>query len=427
MKMKFALILGIVMVISLFVSFVQSNNASPTVTEKEFIVHEWGTFTSIYGSDGTLLPGIHLDEEALPQFVYAHDLAPGMTQLDAIERRNTQDPKITVMTKGFRRPVSNVTVKLETPVLYFYSPVSLDARVSVGFNGGSISQWYPARSGGESMPERFSKDDQGNKVVNAIDFAAPYRGAINWKFRVEPRTLDTDFEVMKPGELPNWIHPRGPKSNVLRTESGEAETYLFYRGLGNFEQPISYRVTDEKLHITATKDVPYLMVVDVQAPDYGTLLWKGNPEETETVSLEGLEASNFRSEIYGELKTALVEAGLYEDEASAMLRTWWHSYFGKPGLRAFWIVPRRFTDETLPIEIEPTPSQIERVLLGRSEILTPKFEERINAEFTKLDQNENQFRHDRYFPAFQARHKMLTKNTSKNEFIKSAARVRKTE
>ncbi len=103
-------------------------------------LHEWGTFTSVSGSDGILLGGLQIEEERLPTFVYALD---GM--------QNTGPG----FSKGFRsqRPLRNVTIKMETPVIYFYSDKPFHAHVEVGFNGGAISQWYPQRSGGESVPK----------------------------------------------------------------------------------------------------------------------------------------------------------------------------------------------------------------------------------------------------------------------------------
>ena len=35
-------------------------------------LHEWGTFTTISGSDGSVLSGLHVEEEKLPDFVYSH-------------------------------------------------------------------------------------------------------------------------------------------------------------------------------------------------------------------------------------------------------------------------------------------------------------------------------------------------------------------
>jgi len=50
------------------------------------------------------------------------------------------------------------------------------------------------------------------------------------------------------------------------------------------------------------------------------------------------------------LRTALVEEGLFPDEAEALLNTWQLSYFQSPGLRLFFIVPREWTDFHLPLE-----------------------------------------------------------------------------
>ena len=96
-------------------------------------MHEWGTFTCVAGSDGVLLSGLEVEEHALPPFVYSH---AGFAPAD----------------KGWSHPVHGVTVKMETPVLYFYSDQARSVRVDVGFRGGSISQWYPQRTGGEQAP-----------------------------------------------------------------------------------------------------------------------------------------------------------------------------------------------------------------------------------------------------------------------------------
>ncbi len=400
MKRIIGSLIGVLTIALSIIFLVRQSQASPTPPPK-LVVHEWGTFTSIYGSDGTMLTGIERDEEALPPFVYSHDIAAGQRQI--FDLGKPADPNaLRIMTKGMTRPVHNVTVKMETPVLYFYSPTTMDARVSVGFKGGSISQWYPARSGGEQMPPLWKKDKAGNNQIVPIDFGKPYDGSIEWEFTIEPRTPDTDFDVMKDHEFPNWLHPRAPKSNVLRTANDETETYLFYRGLGNFEQPISYQIADDQLNVETSDEIPYLIVLDIQAANYGRVLWSGRPGAKESIDLTTSEAGFIRDEVYQSLKGALIQAGLYDDEASAMLRTWWTSYFSTPGLRAFWIVPRGFTDEVLPINVSPTPSQMERVLLGRSEILTPDFEKQLLDEFAK-EPDENNFRYSRYFPAYQAR------------------------
>src|SRR3982751_6728671 len=89
---------------------------SSALSAESLVVHEWGTFTTLSGSDGKLLPGLEREEHSLPGFVHSHaGFAPA--------------------NKGWSRPVSHVTVKMETPVIYFYSPRPLHVAVEVGFRG----------------------------------------------------------------------------------------------------------------------------------------------------------------------------------------------------------------------------------------------------------------------------------------------------
>ena len=76
----------------------------------------------------------------------------------------------------------------------------------------------------------------------------------------------------------------------------------------------------------------------------------------------------------------MVAQGLYADEARALLNTWYDGYFIESGLKAFWILPRKQVDRLLPLEIDPAPDSLERVIIGRSEILPPEFEARLIAE-----------------------------------------------
>src|SRR5436309_9966787 len=86
--------------------------------EDDLIVHEWGTFTSMQGSDAVTLEGLHHEEEALPAFVYARS----RMRLTGV--------------KGISVPILHVTEKMETPVTYFYSEKGLRVRARVVFNHG---------------------------------------------------------------------------------------------------------------------------------------------------------------------------------------------------------------------------------------------------------------------------------------------------
>lgn len=84
---------------------------------ESWVVHEWGTFTTIQGSDASVIDGLSHEETDLPEFVYDLRDVYGVTALG---------------------------VKMETPVIYFYAPESRHVKVSVDFPEGVITQWYPA-------------------------------------------------------------------------------------------------------------------------------------------------------------------------------------------------------------------------------------------------------------------------------------------
>src|SRR5262249_936828 len=46
-------------------------------------------------------------------------------------------------------------------------------------------------------------------------------------------------------------------------------------------------------------------------------------------------------------------------------------YFHNDGLRVLYVLPRRLVDELIPIRIKPAPDRLERVMVGRVEVLTP--------------------------------------------------------
>ena len=85
-------------------------------------------------------------------------------------------------------------------------------------------------------------------------------------------------------------------------------------------------------------------------------------------------ASTLNSEMT-RFEDELVNAGLFDDEAKALLCTWQESYFQHNGLKVFWIAPRSFTDSILPIAITPVPQNLNRVIVGRSEVLTMQMEQ----------------------------------------------------
>lgn len=371
----------------------------------DYSLHEWGTFTSVSGSDGRLLEGVEQDVEPLPPFVHSHDSTGGSGS---------------VYSKGFAaRPLQGVTVKMETPVIYFYTRESFEAEVSIGFKGGSISQWYPSRSGGEKLPFRGVDPTTQKVVEGAMDFRKPFDGSIQWKIAVEPAADDWPARVYHPRETPVWIYPRLPASALVRTPDGETDKYLFYRGVGRFETPVTAVFTgDRAVHLSNAGDdaVPALMIYELTRD--GKVRWqtlhalaKSTPEDINLDALAAVPAAEARLQVHQAMAKMVMSAGLDRAEADAMILTWQASYFGEPGLRLFWVAPRAFVDRVLPLKVTPPPSSTERVILGRLEMLSPGWERELLTRADEADKAEPKQPHplvyERHWPAYAQRLQQL--------------------
>jgi hypothetical protein len=74
------------------------------------------------------------------------------------------------------------------------------------------------------------------------------------------------------------------------------------------------------------------------------------------------------------MQAALAGEGLFPDEAKAMVNTWKDSWFAEDGVRILYILPRAWTDEILPMKLDPEPQELTRIMVGRAEIITPSVE-----------------------------------------------------
>jgi hypothetical protein len=58
-----------------------------------------------------------------------------------------------------------------------------------------------------------------------------------------------------------------------------------------------------------------------------------------------------------------------------MVSTWRRQWFRTPGLRAFFLMPQSWTDESIPLTVSPRPDEVRRVMVMRTELLTPSDEQ----------------------------------------------------
>ena len=220
--------------------------AAARAASPPLVVHEWGTFTSFQDDQGRTIQGINVDDEPVPRFV--HRLRDFQTF------RTTAMPAI--WSQGAPRCYPGVTLRLETPVLYFYPPVGWQATpfdVRATFNGGWLTEFYPSAA------------TEGMNVQKVVD--GDTRGSLLWR----QVRLDPNAASLKPKTNSHvWLAPREVRSTVIVNDATrEAEKYLFYRGVGNLDAPIVVRGEGGKLHIslrdneTGLERLPRLWVVEV--------------------------------------------------------------------------------------------------------------------------------------------------------------------
>jgi hypothetical protein len=301
--------------------------ARPTSDPAALVVHEWGTFTSIADADG-------LAVQWQPQ--------AGPTDLPCFVHRNPYNPKAGLFG----------TVRMETPVLYFYAPRELTVRVGVRFHQGLITEWFPAAA-----------------VTPAPNYNTPikWNGAIRWNDVTVKPDAKADFRS-EPGASHYYVARRTDAAPIAA--SSETERFLFYRGVGRFAPPLTATAAaDGSVTIASPSGAPLGTVILFENRG-GAMAYESRRVDGRQTTLTLPAPQDEVPTPAAELEAALVADGLYPREAKAMVETWRDSWF-EEGVRVFYVVPAATVNAILPLEIEPLPSDIVRVFVGRMEVVTP--------------------------------------------------------
>jgi hypothetical protein len=333
------------------------------VDRTDLIVHEWGTFLGMSGSDGASLDGMYHEEHSLPAFVHS--------------RSRDQ----------LRLPF--VFLKGETPVIYFYTQTRQRVRVGVGFPHGIWTQWFPQAllvnpplAQHAETPDRL-KDGRicwQAEVIPASAIKPAIGKSLENKRRPEIELPATSSDAL-------WNYARDVDAAYVTTSDAtkekapaEYEKFLFYRGLGEARLPLHF---DSSQNGTLSLDreatlgdgVRQVFVIRVEngraayrffpAVRPGERVHDAIPSMTQARAMP-----DFTRAIGDELAAGLVKSGLFPKEARAMVNTWTASYFQTDGVRVLFVLPQSWTDAFIPMTVSPTPAQIVRVMVGRVELLT---------------------------------------------------------
>ncbi len=163
---------------------------------------------------------------------------------------------------------------------------------------------------------------------------------------------------------------RGTDSAPI-TVGDQHEKFLFYRGVGNFQVPLSARVAGDgtvAVENGGGQTVPSVILFENRG---GRLGFRNVGDVKDAVTIDSPSLDSSLPVLRTELENALIAHGLFSKEAQAMVETWRDSWF-EEGTRLIYILPSRAVDAFLPLHVNPAPSQIARVFVGRIELITPE-------------------------------------------------------
>jgi hypothetical protein len=315
-------------------------------------VHEWGTFTSIAGKDGQAVEWSPLTGSTdLPNFV-----------------EHLRTPQFKLGLRG--------TVRMETPVLYFYDSQEERVSVKVSFAKGLITEWYP----------RASRVEPAVNLLESSLFRGSRDGSISWDAVTVSPNLRAEFPS-EGGRDNHYYAARMTSATPLRvaTSGGEQqEKFLFYRGVSGFQAPLSAKLMADgtvQIENRDEEEIPNTILFERRGEKVSYRI--GGTVQHEA-ALQPAELTGTVDDLGRELEGMLVAQGLYQDEAHAMVETWRGAWF-EEGSRLIYIVPAGFVNGILPLSIKPAPAQTARVFVGRLELVTLATEKAVEEAFAAHD------------------------------------------
>ena len=341
-----------------------------SASDDPFVVHEWGTFTTVQGADGEQIWWRPPASADLPDFVYRAALG-------------NDDRPVTFEPKDL-----SALARMETPVIYFYSQRERVADVRVLFRGGNLTEWYP-------QPTRVAAQSPPGQVYTTPS-PATRQFTIEWNavkiLARDTREMALDKLIRgKAGDGDHYYIARETDANFLRIAAPQSrsrvehERDLFYRGLGYFQAPLAVGMdADEQalsLNAREAERIEAAFVVSIRKglmryqKIEGTVANAAAVIDPNTQPFGALE--DVRKIAMSDMARALVNAGLYEKEARAMVNTWQDQWFAEEGTRVLYLLPRAWTDRTLQLQVSPQPDQIVRAMVGRAELITPSVERQL--------------------------------------------------
>jgi hypothetical protein len=341
----------LLLAVSSLCCFLSAGSSQELPADSGLAVHEWGTFTSIAGAKGEAIVWTpQAERDDLPAFVEHL-------------RKNRF--------KGGLRG----TVRMETPILYFYATRPTTVSVHVSFAKGLLTEWYP-----HAITPLSAK-----QLSNPVPDLNATNGELRWKAVVVNPSGAENFPTENTSS--RYYAARETSASLVTVNSPtgpQQEKFLFYRGVSSFDVPVTaLPQSNGRIFVSnhAPATIPQAILFERRGTHLGYRIL--GPVQNSSI-VDAPELDSDVATLLRDLESMLIENGLYPDEARAMLKTWNDSWF-EEGTRLLYIVPRSFVDSVLPLSIRPAPANTTRVFVGRMEIVTPTTENAVETAFASGD------------------------------------------
>ncbi len=320
-----------------------------TPTAKDLTVHEWGVFT------------------CFPDMQYAN--ANRKAEWGAL-------PPVFYHQFPTQR-LRWIPSAWDKPVIDFFTPHdSLRCQVSVDFGVGYPVVWWPCAA---DPVDRGGYSEQAAPTFHKLRWDLtlgthlPHELLNNWEHNGwRPATLYPLPATSWPTQarVPSAALVTADGSTVERSApwvSGQVETerFLYYDGLVPAPEYLHCTAEDAKsVTLTSAAAFPLAPLFVVDRRGAGVRFARVDalaPGATRKIVPTAVADAKWPVTGMTEVGEALRTAGLFPEEADALLKIWQDGLFTRPGVTVFYLLPQTEYDRLLPLTIAPKPPKLVRV------------------------------------------------------------------
>ncbi len=328
---------------------------------KGLVVHEWGIFR------------VHEDEE--------------MANADARAEWDSLPSWMYGNVSGRTLPVNWGPLEIRRqPVVFFHAPQPLALRMRIDFPGGIPGVWWP---GTQSPATRGT-------VRPAVGTA------LDWQLHLKQAPPGRSPQHKGLREVPkgNWVESmRAVNCDEVFASFGQGpidvdrEKFVFYDGIFPRGKWLHIKVEKDRVSLLSQVAHPVhdVTVIDRRGEGkvrIGRLAKLDAGAEVKSVEFVEIERGQFAARAADVLLGQLVEAGLFKDEAAALLAVRKSDLLETDGVTVFYRLPQAEYDRRLPMTLTPRPESLVRVGLVHHSHCEPDFADQVRKLVKQLDSAE---------------------------------------